>query len=171
MKWLFIILGLLALIIGVVYLLGSLMPVKHRASVEGKFGISAEEMWAILTNHKDYKNWRKGIKELIMNGSHEWTEQNNHGDKVNYRAEWVEPSKTLITRITNKDLPYGGYWEFNIKNEPGGCSVQITENGEVYNPIFRFMSKYIFGHDATLKGYLEDLNAKVVATKTAQTQN
>ena len=33
----------------------------------------------------------------------------------------------------------------------------ITENGEVYNPLFRFMSRFVFGHTATIDKYLEDL--------------
>jgi hypothetical protein len=33
----------------------------------------------------------------------------------------------------------------------------ITENGEVYNPIFRFVSRFIMGHTATLDAYLKSL--------------
>ncbi len=34
-------------------------------------------------------------------------------------------------------------------------SVTITERGSVYNPIFRFMSRFIFGHTATVEAYLD----------------
>jgi len=39
--------------------------------------------------------------------------------------------------------------------------VTITEDGEVYNPIFRFMSAYVFGHTATIEQYLTDLESRV----------
>ena len=41
-----------------------------------------------------------------------------------------------------------------------GCAVTITESCEVYNPIFRFMSRFVFGHSATIKRYLRDLGKK-----------
>ena len=33
----------------------------------------------------------------------------------------------------------------------------ITENGEVYDPIFRLVSKYVMGHHGTATTFLEDL--------------
>jgi hypothetical protein len=41
--------------------------------------------------------------------------------------------------------------------ENGGTRVRITEDGEVSNVVFRFMSQYVFGHTATIDGYLSSL--------------
>ena len=38
--------------------------------------------------------------------------------------------------------------------------LQITEDGQVHNPIFRFMSRFVFGYTATIDGFLKDLHAK-----------
>jgi hypothetical protein len=38
--------------------------------------------------------------------------------------------------------------------------VQITERGEVYNPVFRFVSRFIMGHSATASAFLKALGAK-----------
>jgi hypothetical protein len=35
--------------------------------------------------------------------------------------------------------------------------VQITEDGEVYNPVFRFVSRFILGHTRTMDFYLRAL--------------
>ena len=35
------------------------------------------------------------------------------------------------------------------------------EDGEVYNVIFRFMSRFVLGHYATMDGYLRNLQAIV----------
>jgi hypothetical protein len=35
--------------------------------------------------------------------------------------------------------------------------VRITENGEVYNPLFRFVSRYVIGHNRTIDAYLRAL--------------
>ena len=36
-------------------------------------------------------------------------------------------------------------------------TLRITENGEVYNPVFRFVSRFVFGHSATIEKYLADV--------------
>lgn len=161
MKWILIVLILLIVAVGIIYLLGFLLPIKHQSMVESNLAISPENLWKILTTHKDYKAWRSGIKDLKVTDTHHWSEVNAHGDTINYRADWVEQNRKLLTVILNKDLPYGGQWEFEINKIDSGTHLRITENGEVYNPIFRFMSKYIFGHETTLKAYMADLQAKI----------
>ena len=46
-------------------------------------------------------------------------------------------------------------WTYEIAPAPNGTTLTITEDGEVYNPIFRFMSRFVFGHEATMASYLE----------------
>jgi hypothetical protein len=41
------------------------------------------------------------------------------------------------------------------------CTLTITEHGEVYNPLFRFVSRFIMGQTATLDAYLKALNANL----------
>jgi hypothetical protein len=38
--------------------------------------------------------------------------------------------------------------------------LHITEDGEVYNPLFRFMQRVIFGPYGTLERYQRDLGRK-----------
>jgi hypothetical protein len=63
----------------------------------------------------------------------------------------------VVSRIADRSLPFGGRWTFELSPAPGGTLLRITEDGEVYNPIFRFVSRFVFGHDRTINGYLEDL--------------
>jgi hypothetical protein len=58
------------------------------------------------------------------------------------------------------NLPFGGAWTFDIAPDANGSNLRITEDGEVYNVIFRFMARYIFGHHASIETYLKDLGAK-----------
>jgi hypothetical protein len=41
--------------------------------------------------------------------------------------------------------------------------LRITEQGEVYNPVFRFVSRFVIGQNRTIETYLRDLG-----TATAQ---
>lgn len=160
MKWILLLVCILIVLIAMIYLIGSLMDVKHVATIERKLKMGSDETWIVLTNYKEYTSWRNGIKELTIDSTNHWTEKNSHGDNVSYQLEVVDDKRTFITRIINKDLAYGGYWEFSISPLQDGCLVKITENGEVFNPIFRFMAKYFFGHETTLKNYMRDLEVK-----------
>lgn len=65
-----------------------------------------------------------------------------------------------MTRIADKDLPFGGTWTYEVNRLPSGATLKITENGEVYNVLFRFMSRFVFGHHATIETYLKYLGRK-----------
>lgn len=43
--------------------------------------------------------------------------------------------------------------------------MKITEEGFVTNPLFRVLSKFVFGHDATMKTYLADLSRKLETSR------
>jgi hypothetical protein len=63
----------------------------------------------------------------------------------------------MVTRIRDTDLGYSGQWTYLFAAENGGTRVTIREDGEVSNVIFRFMSRYVFGHTATIDSYLTSL--------------
>lgn len=121
--------------------------------------------------------WRKDIAHIEMlpaNGNRiAWREVSKH-DAVNYEGEIVRAPQPGVpgrftSRIVSKDLPYGGEWIIDVSMNGDASVVTVTENGEVYNPIFRFVSKYVMGHTATIDGYLRALGAHVgeVVTPTA----
>jgi hypothetical protein len=158
MKWVIITLAVLAVLIALIYLIGYWLPVKHTASIQYTFAKnSQEEVWNSITSFKEYPRWRSGLRNLQPIDDHNWKETNSHGDVIMYYGEVVAPGKRFVSRIMSKELPYGGSWTYNIEQVQGGAQLTITENGEVYNPVFRFMSRYFFGHDATLKQYTNDL--------------
>ena len=41
------------------------------------------------------------------------------------------------------------------------ASLTITENGEIYNPVFRFVSRFITGQTSTIDEYLRALGRKL----------
>ena len=38
--------------------------------------------------------------------------------------------------------------------------VRITEDGEIYNPIFRFVSRFVMGYETTMKQYLSSIGRR-----------
>lgn len=68
--------------------------------------------------------------------------------------------RRLVTQIADPNLPFGGTWTTVITPADGESEVRITEGGEVRNPVFRFMSRFVFGLTATMDTYLRDLGKK-----------
>ena len=81
-----------------------------------------------------------------------------------YVVEEEIPSRRLVTRIADRSLPFGGAWTFDLLPNASGTILRITEDGEVYNPVYRFMSAFVFGHHATIDTYLTDLGSKFKTT-------
>lgn len=152
------IVAVLAALIIIMVFIGRSLPEKHTASQTRSFASSPDDVWKVVTNVSEWKSWRKGVKEAAMRGPDTFLEKGSNGD-VEYRISNSVAGVSHTTTIITKDLPYGGAWHYVFEKEGSGCKLTITENGEVYNPFFRFMSKYIFGHDGTLKTYMNDLQA------------
>ena len=160
MKWFVRLLIALGLLILTIFITGSILPEKHTATATQTFTSSREEVWAVLAAFHEWPVWRSDLKE-IRSGNNTFSEVSADGEVIDYRIEDFTPPERLVTRIITPDLPFGGSWTYELTPSGEGCILTITENGEVYNPMFRFMSKYMFGHETTMKGYLEDLKKRV----------
>ena len=167
MKWVLIVLGVIALLVVVVYVLGALMPVKHTASRAARFKQKPETIFAAITDWRAFRSWRPELKEVRegqgVDGRASWIEVSRDGEITMEVVEAAAPRR-LVGRIADPErkLPFGGTWTYVIEaaTDGAGCTLTITEDGEVYPPPFRFMSKYVFGHTATMEKYLTNLARK-----------
>jgi hypothetical protein len=72
----------------------------------------------------------------------------------------MERPSLLVARIADPSLPFGGTWTYRISPAAGGSELSITEDGEVYNPIFRFMARFVFGYTATMDAFIKHVQAR-----------
>lgn len=159
-KWFFRIMISLGLIILAMFLAGSALPEKHEASVSRDFSSPPDTVWAVLSDFKDWPTWRSDLKEIRL-GHNSFTEVSASGEEIDYRIEEFSTPERLVTRIATPDLHFGGAWTYEISSTDTGCRLTITEEGEVYNPVFRLISRYVIGHTATMEKCLSDLGKKV----------
>jgi hypothetical protein len=82
-----------------------------------------------------------------------WIEEGRSG-KMTFVVESSDPPRRLVTRIADPKLPFGGTWTYDITPSNGGSRLTITEDGEIYNPLFRFVARFILGYDGTIGSYL-----------------
>jgi hypothetical protein len=75
-------------------------------------------------------------------------------------AQRCEALRDAVVRMADRKLPFGGTCSFDIAPAPdGGSELRITEDGEIYNVIFRFVSRFLLGYTASIEGYFRDLGA------------
>jgi hypothetical protein len=158
-----VVVGLIVVIafaVGVVALIGSRLPRAHSASRSIFIRESPQKVYAVVHDFGAAPAWRGDLKtvevETQPNGKVHFREQGGQGT-VNYELAEDVPAQRMVTKILDTDLGYGGQWTYVFAAESGGTRLTITEDGEVSNVLFRFMSRYIFGHTATLDSFLTDL--------------
>jgi hypothetical protein len=163
MRWIVWIAASLVVLGIVITAIGYMLPQAHRVSRTVRVPLTPEAAYVLLSDVDKYPSWRPRVKSVTRQPNYEgkpaWTEDAG-GDKIPLRFERMEPPSTLVARIADPSLPFGGTWTYRIAPEGSGSTVSITEDGEVYNPIFRFMSRFVFGHSATLDAFARDLEAR-----------
>jgi hypothetical protein len=162
MKWLLWIGGAFVVAGGIVAAIGAMLPVRHHATRRARYQASPDAVYAVLAGPPD---WRTGVKSYgalpEQDGRRRWWEEDSHGQKITFELAEAAPSERLRVRIAEAGLPFGGTWTFDIAPARGGGSeLRVTEDGEVYNVVFRFMARYIFGYTSSIETYLRDLGAK-----------
>jgi len=164
MKWLLIAGAVVALLILGLVVVGWLLPQKHTASQRAQLGAPPEAVWALLTGVEAFPAWRSDVKAVQRlpdrEGLPAWVEEGSHG-RITFATERREPPRLLVTRIADADLPFGGTWTYEVAPAPGGSTLTITEDGAIYNPVFRVMARFVFGYEATMKAFLQSLDEAV----------
>ncbi|HEX3359233.1 MAG TPA: SRPBCC family protein [Tepidisphaeraceae bacterium] len=159
MKWLLLIAMVVIGLVLMMTLIGLMLPKAHRATRMARLKQKPEAVFAAITGPQD---WRPGITvtELPADGGpRRWREQFGH-ESITYEEAASDPPRLYRSRITDKNLPFSGTWTWEIAATAEGCTCRITEDGEVSNPIFRFMSQCVLGHTKSIDAYLNALGKK-----------
>lgn len=150
--------GVLVALVLLMVAVGYGLPVAHVATGEARLAAPPDRVFAALREVEKFPGWRSDVKAVEVLATAPTLRWRERGDNdITFDLETVEPPRRLVTRISDRSLPFGGRWTYELSPQDGGTRLVITEHGEVYNPLFRFMSRYVFGHTATINRYLEDL--------------
>jgi uncharacterized protein YndB with AHSA1/START domain len=165
LRWVIIVVGALLAVIIAVFAVGATLPRKHTAALSIKLHQSPQVVWSAVSNHANDTAWRpelKAIKQLPdRNGHAVWQETDKHGNTLELEDTVIEPPKKLVREVHDTGNIFSGRWEIDITpTDNSGSMVHITEYGEVPNPLFRFMSRFVFGHTKSIEDYLGALAAR-----------
>ena len=129
MRWTLFVVGGLVLVVAVIAAVGSMLPRTHNASRTLGLKRPPADVWPVVTKTAQASSVPVDVIES-------------------------DPPRRLVTRVTATERNFGGTWTIAIEPAPGGSTVTITEDGWVANPIFRFVSRLIVGHHATMDALL-----------------
>jgi polyketide cyclase/dehydrase/lipid transport protein len=176
MRWALWIVGSLIVIVAIIAIIGAMLPKGHVATRAAKFHASPGAVWSAIAGYEEFPRWRPGVTSVTRmpdaDGHAVFMEKSGSGARdIPYEiTESVAPSGTapgrLVAKIADPKLPFGGSWTYEVASEDGGTVLRITERGEVYNPIFRFVAKFFMSQTKTMDDYLNALGKKFGETVT-----
>ena len=156
MKWLMIVLVVLVLTGVVMWTIGGRLPREHTATVRGPFHATSDSVWAHIADPIGAASWRSDLAKVervdAPGAPLSWREHSRNG-AITFAMVAQTPPTSQITRITDAALPFGGQWEFTLAARDGASELTITERGFVKPPLFRFLSRYVFGYTSSLTAY------------------
>jgi hypothetical protein len=138
MNWIVGAVVALVLLVGVVAFAGSRLPVAHVAASRARYDAEMDAVWSAVEAEIAASDTKVEIVER-------------------------DPPRRLMTRIPPGG-PFGGTWTLELAPQAKGTRLTITEHGEVYNVIFRFLSRFVFGHYGTQEQLLRAVGTRLHET-------
>jgi hypothetical protein len=163
LKWIVIGAGILLALVVATVVMGYMLPQQHTASRAVSLRQKPSDVFALISDFKAGPSWRPEVQRVELlpdaNGQTSFREESENGVLTMTVVE-LKPPERLVTQIADKDLPFGGRWIFEISPEANGCRLNITERGEIYNPVYRVVSRFFLGYNRSLDTYLQNASRK-----------
>jgi uncharacterized protein YndB with AHSA1/START domain len=158
--------GLVALVLAI----GSLLPQGHVVARAARYHRPPEEVYAALVDFAKYPSWAPEITAVErlpdLNGNAVWSHKGRFTMPMEV-VEAISPRRVQL-RIADPELPFGGTWTYEIAAVEGGTELVVTERGRIGPPLFRFLSRFVFGYTSTMDQYLKALGRKFGENVTPQ---
>jgi hypothetical protein len=135
MKWILIAIAALGAVVALAAVIGATLPRNHVAGRSLALRRSPEEIWPAVMQ----ATASSGVPIDVIES---------------------DPPRRQVTRVKDTEKMFGGTWTITITPTATGGTLKITEDGWVGNPIFRFVSRYVMGHHATMDGMLKEVAKK-----------
>lgn len=165
MRYVLIIVGVVAAVVAIVVITGAALPIKHRVTREATYRATPAQLFELIRKVSDYPSWQKSVTKVEIlpeiDGKPRARETNG-GQAITYELEEVVPDTRMVSRIADAKLPFGGKWTYELipAAASDATTLRITEDGEVYNVVFRFVSRFVMGHSATIDTYLDAVSTR-----------
>jgi len=161
MIWVLWVLGGLVVLVALLVVVGSFLPKGHRASAQARLRQSPDAVWAAVSDQESWPTWNPDVRAVSRlperDGRPGFVMELKNGKLPSRVAESVPPRR--LKTVVEPGLPFGGSWTWEITPVSGGCEVRVTEEGEIYNPVFRVVTLFT-GLTGTMSQYLKALGRR-----------
>lgn len=174
MNWLRNLVGLAlvsAAAFGLMYWMGSRVPVEHRAIASEVIEASQDRVWELVSDTATHPTWRTGlvsvkpIEQKDLEGPEDnrcWVEW-HRSLKLTFCLVEEQPKSRRVVRIAGKNAGFSGTWTYALRPVTAHTTeITITEDGTVRPPLWRFLGYYFMGEDTNVKIFLRDLQAEAI---------
>ncbi len=164
MAWLWITLGVLGGLLLLILVIGAMIDRTHVATVRETYRAAPDTVWAAITGFERMPEWRQDLRRVEvlepLRGLRRIREHGSFGP-MTYLVDEEVPSQRLVLRIADEDQGFGGTWTYELRKVEGGTELAITEDGFIDSLVFRFMARFIFGYEGTMRKYHAALRKKL----------
>jgi uncharacterized protein YndB with AHSA1/START domain len=160
--WSLTVLGLAAGLLSVMTIVGLFMPRDHVASRQLTLKSPTDEVWRVLGDAPNWPTWWKAlhkVEPLPDRGGRQayrllFADGRTKFDLVISSAQ--DPTE-LVTQIDDVNKMFEGTWTYILTPTPNGCTVRLTENGSVPNPLIRLMARLMMNQAMYIESNLSAL--------------
>ena len=160
--WILIVLGSIVALIALVFVVGSVLPERYRASGYVDASLTAAELWPKLLDYKAHPmaaRMAKGIEPLPdENGLPVWLESLG-ATTVRVRTVESEAPVRIVREMSDSVVPMTARAVIELEEREGGCRVRMSNDimirrGTWHVPVFRLMMTVFCGVQGGIKAYL-----------------
>ncbi len=164
MKWVLIVIGGIVALVALMALIGAFISRDHRATSTISLRLPPDSVWKVVRDIGGAPAWFSAMQKserLPDRAGHEVWRQKLSGFDVPIIVLESSPPRKLVTQIDPTAAgAFGGTWTYELSPDSTGTRVSVTEAGWIGNPIFRFMSRFLFGYYGSLDKYLQALGTR-----------
>lgn len=164
MKWVLIVVAVIVGLIALMVLIGAFVSRDHRATSTITLRQPPDSVWKVVRDIGGAPAWFSAMQKserLPDRDGHEVWRQKMSGFDVPIIVMESSPPRRLVTQIDpTAGGAFGGTWTYELAPDSAGTRISVTEAGWISNPIFRFMSRFLFGYYGSLDKYLKALGAR-----------
>jgi uncharacterized protein YndB with AHSA1/START domain len=139
MRWALIVVGVIAVLVVLTFVVGRFRPRAHSARTQGRFASPPDSVWAVISDYQHWAEWQPGTKRverLPDRGGRTTLITEGTWGEMPMQIEAFEPPRRLITFLDGG--VFRGRWIWLLEpTAEGGTSLTITEEAEIDNPFFR----------------------------------
>lgn len=146
-----------ALLVGLVLLIGWLLPATREGRAETTIAAPPDQVLAVIADVEAQPEWRDvGTVTRTQTG---WFEVTARGERIDFVADEMSADRIRL-RFTS-DAGYSGEWQATLEPVAGGTRIAVLERATVPSPVGRIIARLMFDPAGFATTYLANLKTRV----------